>query len=1080
MADIVRAGLVLVPRIDNLTSTVRAQLSGASGTFERAGSDMGKSVGAGFGRGTAGAGAMAGAFAAVTSKAMDMIGTHVSSAVSRFDTLKQYPKTMQLLGYSSQDAENSIKVMSDRLLSLPTRLDDMVSTVQGIVAVTHDLDQATNTGLALNDMLVASGANQQLVTAALEQFRQMLAKGKPEMEDWKSLTSAMPGQMDQLAKSMLGPTANANDLYAALGGGHSKATLSMDDLMNAMIRLDTQGGPGMTSFKEQAETAAGGVETAMANLSNAVTIGLANTMDAIGRENISGVINDLKGGVRGAFEGINGVVAQVAPGLKQVYEAVRPMAPYIAQVGAAFLAWKGAGAAISAVAGGVSGLASSVSGSFGAITGNAGKLREAFALVRGGAGTLSESLGAVGFSATGLLGGIAGLAGVVLSVAVPAFLAWQKGQEDARLATDGLKQVVDDTGGLANFAGTLDSVGQKAPFAAQSVDQLTGSIARSVERQQQTTSAAQAQIAQLNTAQSYINQYAGKTDLSTEAQGKLKWAIQLVNDQLGTNITMQDAANGKYVDANGKVQDLKQSISDLIEKKREEARVNAIQSNLTEAYKQRQDAADSLAKAQKDYNDQVDKMTKSGMSRSDAVDWLNENTGYDDELNRARELFDSTSESARKYELQLGAVTKAAAEGAGELDKWATSSDLIGSAFEANGQSLADFTADLSSMHVDTAQFEKVLNPNTADGQAKLAQLARTYDGTTSSIAGLLAQWGIGFDEAAAHTAANVEKMNGQLDQLKQGANGALDGIDMQNFSQKLVEAGVQTQTLKNVGSQNLAQLASATGGNIDLMVAVLSRWNAVPITDKEGKVTADTFQLHTAQNELYVWNGTTLVDKDGHVAVNGTELRDAQNQVWVWNGTTLVRKDTSAEAHGNAVDGSAKRGVDATSESIRQVPGSKTANVHANVTGQGDVDRMKRSVDGLQSKSIWITTFLQTVGNTTGAQQGSGGSTRAAGGIRTHADGGVRKHAGGSIVNNPGRGIPLDIVGEAGAEAIVPLTNRKYSQPFADILAERMAKQLRGDVTNVYIDGASVNDDPQIRDNALQLLMDLKRRAYI
>ena len=37
------------------------------------------------------------------------------------------------------------------------------------------------------------------------------------MEDWRSLTTAAPGQMDQLAKSMLGPTANANDLYAALG-----------------------------------------------------------------------------------------------------------------------------------------------------------------------------------------------------------------------------------------------------------------------------------------------------------------------------------------------------------------------------------------------------------------------------------------------------------------------------------------------------------------------------------------------------------------------------------------------------------------------------------------------------------------------------------------------------------------------------------------------------------------------------------------------------------------------------------------------------------------------------------------------
>ena len=105
-----------------------------------------------------------------------------------------------------------------RLSTLPTRLDDMVSVVQGITATVGDLDKATDVGLALNDMLIASGSSTQLCSAAMEQFRQILSKGKPEMEDWRSLTTAAPGQMDQLAKSMLGPTANANDLYAALGG----------------------------------------------------------------------------------------------------------------------------------------------------------------------------------------------------------------------------------------------------------------------------------------------------------------------------------------------------------------------------------------------------------------------------------------------------------------------------------------------------------------------------------------------------------------------------------------------------------------------------------------------------------------------------------------------------------------------------------------------------------------------------------------------------------------------------------------------------------------------------------------------
>ena len=64
-----------------------------------------------------------------------------------------------------------------------------------------------------------------------------------------------------------------------------------------------------------------------------------------------------------------------------------------------------------------------------------------------------------------------------------------------------------------------------------------------------------------------------------------------------------------------------------------------------------------------------------------------------------------------------------------------------------------------------------------------------------------------------------------------------------------------------------------------------------------------------------------------------------------------------------------------------------------------------------------------------------------AAGGIRPHAAGGIRCHAGGAIVNRPGPGVPLDIVGEDGAEAIIPLTNKRYVTPFARAVAEQMAE---------------------------------------
>ena len=238
MAEIGRADLLIVPRFDNLTKSVESALGKCEGQASKSGSSLGKSTGSGFGKGLAGSGAMIGAFSTLTSKAMDSISSHVGSAISRFDTLNNYPKVMQSLGCSADSANASIGKMSDRLSTLPTRLDDMVSVVQGITATVGDLDKATDVGLALNDMLIASGSSTQLCSAAMEQFRQILSKGKPEMEDWRSLTTAAPGQMDQLAKSMLGPTANANDLYAALGGGGKDPTITLDQLMDMMVELD--------------------------------------------------------------------------------------------------------------------------------------------------------------------------------------------------------------------------------------------------------------------------------------------------------------------------------------------------------------------------------------------------------------------------------------------------------------------------------------------------------------------------------------------------------------------------------------------------------------------------------------------------------------------------------------------------------------------------------------------------------------------------------------------------------------------------------------------------------------------------
>lgn len=237
-------------------------------------------------------------------KAVEVVSASVDKAVSRVDTMRNFPKVMSNLGYSSEDASAAIQKMSDRLSGLPTTLDSMTSGVQRLVPSVQDVGKATDIMLAFNDAVLAGGAPVEVQASAIEQFSQSVSKGKFELEEWRSICTAMPGQMDQMAKSLLGATAGQQDLYEAMKNGD----VTMDQFLDKLVELDTVGGEGFASFQQQAEDGVAGISTAMANASNAVTKGVASIIEGIGVENIVGVINTIKTGITDGFNAAAGAV----------------------------------------------------------------------------------------------------------------------------------------------------------------------------------------------------------------------------------------------------------------------------------------------------------------------------------------------------------------------------------------------------------------------------------------------------------------------------------------------------------------------------------------------------------------------------------------------------------------------------------------------------------------------------------------------------------------------------------------------------------------------------------------------------
>ena len=71
-----------------------------------------------------------------------------------------------------------------------------------VCAANGDIERSTDMFLAVNNAILAGNAPMENQAAALEQITQAYSKGKPDMMEWRTLMTAMPGQLKQVAKAM--------------------------------------------------------------------------------------------------------------------------------------------------------------------------------------------------------------------------------------------------------------------------------------------------------------------------------------------------------------------------------------------------------------------------------------------------------------------------------------------------------------------------------------------------------------------------------------------------------------------------------------------------------------------------------------------------------------------------------------------------------------------------------------------------------------------------------------------------------------------------------------------------------------
>ena len=273
-----------------------------------------------------------------------------------------------------------------------------------------------------------------------------------------------------------------------------------------------------------------------------------------------------------------------------------------------------------------------------------------------------------------------------------------------------------------------------------------------------------------------------------------------------------------------------------------------------------------------------------------------------------------------------------------------------------------------------------------------------------------------------------------------------------QSFRDDLEALGTTTQEYGRLSDKTMRTVADAyrTNGHdmeaalasaglaVDSTTGKIEKANSTKLQDQTARISLDEGELVTAQGDVYTWNGTELLDKDGNAAVYDGELLDAQGNLYTWNGTELESK-------------------------------SATVSVTDNASGVLDSIRSKlNNIDGFVATAR--ANIQQVFGNAEG------------GFARLHATGGFVTD-GATVLGTDARGV-THIAGEAGREwvmahadgttSIVPVENRKYLKPYAEVIASMMPQ--RGAVNVV------VNLDYKAGDDANKMARDISRRiiAYM
>lgn len=643
----------------------------------------------------------------------------------------------------------------------------------------------------------------------------------------------------------------------------------------------------------------------------------------------------------------------------------------------------------------------------------------------------------------------------------------------------------ESDGMIMKCSSSLDEVKEKVDDAIQANINLASSLT-------DIYSEAGTSVGMLDGYRSTIDELAGRADLSTEDVAKLEIAVSKVNDQCGTAYDVSQDANGAWqIMADGAAV-AKDSVLELCDAQMLQIQLQANQQAYEEAYKTHSQNVAAAAEAQAKYNEanevyeNLQQRIKAGEEGLDEEyqQAIDTRIAAKDTLDDANRTLDSSTAAMQAASDMATLYQMAMDGGADSIARAVAENNNLTGALTYAGQSSLEFMSDMETVGVSAEQLAGI-------NQEAAAEIAQAYDGTYSSIADILSNHGIVVDEATAATQKSLEEMGlsiqdignlseTELQELQTGFDGTLwsvartcaeKGIEIPQALQQAIaaEGGMPAESINTMMTAmvleltngNVEEAARILGGNIDQgLIDGIANGDELPaeaagiMSEKTIEAVREGFDTHSPSKVMEAIGSDIDAGLKGGIEKNQSNVVSAMGSI-VSN--MLKRGKENAESGVSDMKGTLNKGWSGMNDDAK----GKWSAIESNINGQ--VKAIKSNVNGMDALKATVRSIFSAINDTINrlmntaqsAVSGAIGSMKKAFnfrwslppiklphfringefslnppsvpsiGIDWYAKGGVFNSA--SVIG----------VGEAGKEAVLPLTNKRAMAEIGEAIGD-------------------------------------------